>query len=81
MLVSVFALTSLSANAAVIQAMANSTGGGVGFSTGLFFNAGDFFTSTADENDLWNAGVLPRWSNADGLRTNLYATGSDDSGQ
>ena len=29
---------------------------------------------------MWNAGDLPRWSNANGLTGNLYATGSDDSG-
>ena len=31
--------------------------------------------------DLWSAGALPRWSNADGLTGNLFATGSDESGQ
>ena len=36
---------------------------------------------TVDPTDLWNAGALPRWSNADGLTGNLYATGTDDSGE
>jgi hypothetical protein len=36
---------------------------------------------SADPNDLWSAGDLPRWSNADGLTHNLYATGSDESGR
>jgi hypothetical protein len=28
---------------------------------------------------LWDAGALPRWSNADGLVADLFATGSDES--
>jgi hypothetical protein len=34
----------------------------------------------ASPTDLWSAGALPRWSNADGLTGNLFATGSDESG-
>ncbi len=64
-----------------VYAQANSTAGGIGGSTGVFLNAGDAFTVTAAVDDLWNAGPLPRWSNADGLTGNLYATGSDESGQ
>lgn len=76
------ALLTLSAQATVIvEAKANSSSGGIGGSTGVFFTAGDYFTATADVNDLWNAGALPRWSNADGLTSALYATGSDESGQ
>ena len=30
-------------------------------------------------DDLWNAGALPRWSNADGLNTTLLYTASTDS--
>ena len=65
----------------IVEAKANSSSGGIGGSTGIFFTAGDYFTATADINDLWNAGSLPRWSNADGLTGNLYATGTDESGQ
>ena len=66
-----------------VYALAHSSNSGVGtgLNTGLFFNAGDPFTVEVDPGDLWNAGDLPRWSNADGLTGNLYATGSDDSGQ
>ena len=71
------------ANAALIDvfAQANSTGGGSGASTGLILTAGEAFTVTVDPNDLWSAGALPRWSNADGLIGDLFATGSDESGQ
>jgi hypothetical protein len=78
----VLTMVTLQAHATVIvEAKANSSSGGTGGSTGIFFNAGDYFTATADVNDLWNAGALPRWSNADGLTGNLYATGTDESGQ
>jgi hypothetical protein len=64
----------------VVDALANSSSGGVGVAT---FNlaAGDLFTVSVDPNDLWNAGALPRWSNADGLTHDTFATGTDDSGQ
>ena len=64
----------------VVDAMANSSTGGVGQSSGLVLTTGQMFHSTVAVTDLWNAGALPRWSNADGLIANLYATGSDDSG-
>jgi hypothetical protein len=81
--VTLIVLAANSANAAVIDvfAQANSSSNGTGASTGIFFSAGDYFTATAGVEDLWNAGTLPRWSNADGLVGNLFATGSDDSGQ
>lgn len=82
LLIIVSSLISASASAGlIVQAKANSISGGAGGSTGIFFNAGDYFTASADVNDLWNAGALPRWSNADGLNSNLYATGSDESGE
>lgn len=78
----IFAFSALTANAGVIvEAKANSSSGGSGGSTGIFLTAGDLFTASADVNDLWNAGPLPRWSNADGLDGDLFATGSDESGQ
>ena len=84
-LLSIILLASFSTgNAAIItvDARVNSTsGGGAGFATGLNFNAGDHFTATAGLDDLWNAGALPRWSNADGLVGDLFATGSDESGE
>ena len=62
----------------VVDAKANSTsGGGTGVNT-FSLVAGQQFSVTVDENDLWNAGALPRWSNANGLNTNLYyANGMD----
>jgi len=83
-ILSIMLLTSFStANATIIDVFAfgNSINGGTGASTGVILSAGDIFAASADVNDLWSAGALPRWSNADGLIGNLFATGSDDSGQ
>ncbi len=78
-------LVSSLANAAIysfdVAAAANSSSGGTPLNTGLYFNAGDLLTIAADPADLWSAGALPRWSNADGLVGDLFATGSDESGQ
>lgn len=68
-----------SAASFVVDAKNNSSTGGVGLNT-VALNAGDFFTVTVSTTDLWNAGDLPRWSNADGLVGDLFATGSDESG-
>jgi hypothetical protein len=65
-----------------VYALQNSTSGtGVGLDTLIHLDAGDILSVQVDPGDLWNAGALPRWSNADGLTGNLLATGSDDSGQ
>lgn len=64
-----------------VYAQANSSSGGTALDTGLFFNAGETISGWVAEDDLWNAGALPRWSNADGLITDLFATGTDDSGE
>ncbi|MEH2534324.1 hypothetical protein V1277_006379 [Bradyrhizobium sp. AZCC 1588] len=72
---------STSAQAVVVEAFANSSSGGVGSSTGFFLTIGQAFTVNVDINDLWNAGPLPRWSNADGLTGNRFATGTDESGE
>ncbi|SDJ65230.1 PEP-CTERM protein-sorting domain-containing protein [Bradyrhizobium lablabi] len=69
------------AQAVIVDAYMNSSSGGTGDLTGVFLTAGQSFTVTVDPGDLWSAGALPRWSNADGLTGNRYATGSDDSGQ
>jgi len=63
-----------------VFAYANSSSGGTAVNT-ISVTAGQLFSVLVDPNDLWNAGALPRWSNADGLVTYLYATGSDESGQ
>ena len=64
-----------------VFAQANSSTGGAGALTGISLTFGQAFTVSAGLTDLWNAGPLPRWSNADGLIAPLLATGSDDSGQ
>jgi hypothetical protein len=69
-----------SAASVVVDAFNNSSSGGTG-AAAISLTAGQSFTVTVDAGDLWNAGDLPRWSNADGLTGDLYATGSDDSGQ
>lgn len=63
-----------------VFAQANSVSGGTGASVGSV-NAGDLLTISANGDDLWSAGPLPRWSNANGLTGVLLATGSDESGQ
>ena len=63
-----------------VFAAANSSSGGTAVTT-FALVAGDTFEVSADVNDLWSAGALPRWSNADGLVADLFATGSDESGQ
>ncbi len=68
------------ATAYIVDAFANSSTGGVGVAT-FAVTTGEHFVVSVDPNDLWNAGALPRWSNADGLTHNLFATGSDESGQ
>lgn len=60
-----------------VKALENSTSGGVGVSV-LPFTVGDLFTVSVNPLDLWNAGPLPRWSNADGLTVPLNATGLAD---
>jgi hypothetical protein len=78
----VFSAAAPSASAVLfdVDARINSSTGGTGVAT-IALTAGDSFTVTASVTDLWSAGALPRWSNADGLIASLVATGSDDSGQ
>ena len=64
----------------VIDAFANSSTGGVGLAT-ISLTLGQNFSTVASSDDLWSAGALPRWSDADGLIGNRFATGSDESGQ
>lgn len=70
-----------SAQAITVDAQTNSSSGGSGAATGVFLTFGQAFTVSAGPNDLWNAGPLPRWSNADGLTGDRFATGTDESGQ
>ena len=73
------------ANAAtvVVDAKADSynSGAGTGLDTGIALTSGESFAVTVASTDLWSAGALPRWSNANGLVGTLLATGSDESGQ
>ena len=74
--------TTAGATVFIVDALADSANGGAG--TGLAtvgVTAGDLINVTAGVDDLWNAGVLPRWSNADGLTGDRFATGTDESGE
>jgi len=62
-----------------VDALANSSTGGTALST-ITLAAGESFTVLAGIADLWSAGPLPRYSNANGLTANLFATGADESG-
>ncbi|HEV7385050.1 MAG TPA: PEPxxWA-CTERM sorting domain-containing protein [Phenylobacterium sp.] len=64
----------------VVSAMGNSSTDGSGLST-IALTSGETFQVSVDPTDLWSAGPLPRWSNANGLTANRFATGSDESGQ
>lgn len=74
----VVASASASAALYVVDAQNNTVGAGLPTAS---LSAGQLFTVTVDPLDLWNAGALPRWSNANGLIGNLFATGTDESGQ
>jgi hypothetical protein len=65
----------------IVEALANSSTGGIGSATGVVLAAGQTFTVKVSPDDLWSAGGLPRWSNADGLKADLVATGSDESAE
>jgi hypothetical protein len=72
-------ISATSAQAVVVDALADSSSGGTGVSTGVLLTVGQIVTVDVDPNDLWNAGPLPRWSNAVGLKVKLVATGTDES--
>jgi len=75
-------LATASAQAAsfVVDALANSSSGGTGLDT-ISLTVGNSFSVSVDADDLWSAGALPRWSNADGLTGDRFATGTDESGE
>jgi PEP-CTERM motif len=50
-----------------VRAKENSSSGGSGADTFLSLVAGQSFSVSVSPIDLWNAGDLPRWSNANGL--------------
>lgn len=60
-----------------VDAFLNSTTGGTGILASVV--NGQAFTVSVNPLDLWSAGALPRWSNANGIGGNdLIATGSPD---
>lgn len=67
----------------VVKAFDHSIDSGTGsaLNTGLNFTLGDALTVSASTDDLWSAGALPRFSDANGLIADRLATSSDDSGQ
>lgn len=69
-----------SAAPVIVQAQANSSSGGAAASFGTL-TAGQTITWTSSLNDLWSAGSLPRFSDANGLTGDRFATAADDSGQ
>jgi hypothetical protein len=72
-----------SAATVVVDAKADSwnSGAGTGLDTGISLTAGESFAVTVAADDLWSAGALPRWSDANGLDGTLLATGADESGE
>lgn len=65
----------------VVQSQANSRGGsGTAFIFGPVVS-GQSLTVSSSTDDLWAAGNPPRWSDANGLTYNRFATATDDSGQ
>ena len=64
----------------LVDAMANSSTDVSGLAS-ISLTSGEIFQVLVDPNDLWSAGALPRWSNADGLTGNRIATGTDESGE
>lgn len=63
------------------QAHSISGGSGTGLDTGLVFSMGDALKISSFVQDLWSAGALPRYSNADGLTGDRHANAADDSGE
>ena len=71
-----------SATVFIVDAISHSSNSGAGIGLGTIdLAAGDNLTVTVNPNDLWNAGALPRWSNANGLTGDRFATGTDESGE
>jgi hypothetical protein len=64
----------------VVDALNDAYGATAGAAS-VSLTAGQAFSVDVAADDLWSAGALPRWSDANGLTHDLLATGSDDSGQ
>jgi hypothetical protein len=78
-------LASHSSQAAIVVVSAlthsSNSGSGTPLNTGIALTAGQTLTVSSSTNDLWSAGALPRFSDANGLVGNRLATALDDSGQ
>jgi PEP-CTERM motif len=72
---------SASAATVIVAAQGNSSSGGTGQASGLTLAIGQGFRILSSTNDLWSAGALPRFSDANGLTGLRFATAADDSGQ
>jgi hypothetical protein len=64
----------------VVDSAANSSTGGVGLAT-FSVAAGQRIRVVSSTDDLWSLGALPRFSDANGLVADRFATALDDSGQ
>lgn len=62
-----------------VKAKEHSSADSLGLAT-IVLQAGQSFSIAVASDDLWSAGPVPRWSNADGLVDNLFATAGDESG-
>lgn len=83
MILAAFALGTAGAAGATtftVAAAGNSSSFGTAVST-IVLHAGQTYSVTASVNDLWSAGALPRYSDANGLIATRFATAADDSGQ
>jgi hypothetical protein len=69
-----------SATTVVVDASANSVSGGTGKDTGITLVAGEHLNVQASPSNLWRAGDLPRFADADGMVKTIFATGTDESG-
>lgn len=67
-------------SATVVVAFTNSRGGGSAVIFGPVVS-GQSLTVSSSTDDLWSAGGLPRYSDANGLVADRFATATDDSGQ
>lgn len=73
------AVLSAQATSFTVDARSNSSTGGIGLDT-IALATGQSFAVLASATDLWSSGPLPRYSNANGLISDLTATGADESG-
>jgi PEP-CTERM motif len=67
----------------IVKALDHSldSGSGTPLNTGIALTTGQSLSLSSSTNDLWSAGVLPRYSDANGLVGVRFATALDDSGQ